>query len=112
MRLVLVFVVACSGGGVPPTTGSGSGTPPVAGGPCESARSKVEGLYRAEAEAKEPRVDDRIYVADNTQMVMNDCAKDPAKVAACINSISTIAELEAKCLRPIDDEGTEGTDLK
>ncbi|MBA2540872.1 MAG: hypothetical protein H0V17_14630 [Deltaproteobacteria bacterium] len=111
MKVALVFVVACSGGGVPPTTGSGSGTPPATSGPCEGARAKVEQLYRTEAEAKEPKHVDGA-VADNTQMVMIDCAKEPAKVAACINSISTIAELEAKCLRPIDDEGTEGTELK
>jgi len=111
MRLALLVVVACSGGGVPPTTGSGSsGNPPVSG-PCESARAKTEQLYRAEAEVKEPKHVDGA-VADNTQMVMNDCAKAPAKVAACINGISTVAELEAKCLHPIDDEGTEGTELK
>jgi hypothetical protein len=45
-------------------------------------------------------------------MVMNDCAKAPDKVVACINSVSTIAELETKCLRPLDDEGTEGNELR
>lgn len=110
MRFALLFVVACSGANenVPPT-GSGSGTPAAAA--CEGTRAKVEQLYRTEAEGKEPtRVDGA--VADNTQMVMNDCAKDPAKVVACISGISTIAELESKCLRPLDEEGTEGNDLK
>ncbi len=74
-------------------------------------RSKVEQLYRADAEAKEPkRVDGA--VADNTQMVMNDCAKDPPKVSACIQSAGTLVELETRCLRQLDDEGTEGNDLK
>jgi hypothetical protein len=106
---LVVFVVACSGANenVPPTTGSGSAPAEL----CEGTRAKVEQLYRTEAEANEPkRVD--AAVADNTQMVMNDCAKDPAKVAACISGISTIAELEAKCLHPLDEEGTEGNDLK
>ncbi len=109
MKWLLVLVVACSGGGkTPPIGGSGSGPAPAA---CEDIRGKVQQLYRAEAEVKEPkRVDDA--VADNTQMVMNDCAKDPTRVSACVQSASTIAEIEAKCLRPLDDEGSEGNDLK
>ena len=42
---------------------------------------------------------------------MNDCAKAPAKLTACIAAITTVAELEARCLIPIDDEGTEGDKL-
>lgn len=100
-----LLIVACSRGTAPPTTGSGSSP-----SSCEGVRAKVEQLYRAEAEVKEPkRVDGA--VADNTTMVMNDCAKDPAKVASCIDRISTISELEAKCLRPLDEEGTEGNEL-
>jgi hypothetical protein len=45
-------------------------------------------------------------------MVMVDCAKDPAKVVPCLNSATTIAELEARCLVPLDDEGREGSELK
>jgi hypothetical protein len=75
--------------------------------PCAAVRSKVERLYRAEAQAREPaRVEEA--VADNTAMVLNDCAKAPDKVAACIASASTTSDLEARCLAPIDDEGTEG----
>lgn len=109
--LALLLLVACGAHNdtIPPTTGSGS-VVPIAGA-CEAVRAKVEGLYRAEAEAKEPkRVD--AAVGDNTQMVMNDCAKDPPKVSACLQSAGTVAELESKCLRQLDDEGTEGNDLK
>jgi hypothetical protein len=110
--VVLLFVGACAcPEGKPPTkptTGSGSGTPPVG---CDAARAKVEQLYRAEAQVKEPKRVDQA-VADNTAMVMNDCAKAVDKVTACIRSISTVAELEAKCLRPLDDEGSEGNELK
>jgi hypothetical protein len=111
--LVLVLLAACACPELPvqkPGSGSGSATPTAASA-CDGARSKVEQLYRAEAQVKEPkRVDGA--VADNTAMVMNDCAKAPDKVTACIAKIATVAELEAKCLRPLDDEGTEGNELK
>ncbi len=109
--LALILLVACGAHNDPlvPTTGSGSAPPNASS--CDAVRTKVEQLYRADAEAKEPkRVDGA--VADNTQMVMNDCAKDPAKVSACIQAAGTLGELESKCLRQLDDEGTEGNDLK
>lgn len=85
--------------------GSGSAVTPAAG--CDGIRAKVEGFYRAEAQAKEPtRVDDA--VADNTAMVMKDCAKDPAKVVACVSAVTTLRDLETTCLVQLDDEGTEG----
>jgi hypothetical protein len=91
-----------------PTAGSGSAV--GRGGPCEAVRARVEQLYRAEAKAKEPsRVDEA--VADNTAMVMTDCAQAPDKVAACIAAVTTVGDLEARCLAPIDDEGTEGDKL-
>jgi hypothetical protein len=100
------------GGGGGNTIGTGTGTgakaPPTA---CDGIRAKVEQLYRAEAQAKEPkRVDEA--VADNTAMVMNDCAKAAAKVTACVNAASTVAEIEKKCLIPLDEEGTEGEELR
>jgi len=113
MRLVVVsllFACACPDS-KPVQNPTGSGGPgPIATG-CETMRLKVEGLYRTEAQAKEPkRVDEA--VADNTTMVMNDCAKDPAKVSACLERVSTIADLEAKCLVQLDEAGTEGNQLK
>jgi hypothetical protein len=91
-----------------PTGGSGSAP---AASPCDAIRPKVEQLYRAEAEQKEPK---RVAeaVADNTAMVMNDCAKAPAKVAACVHGADSVAELEKKCLTPLDDEGSEGEELR
>lgn len=123
MKRIFAVLLACTvaggcsgkhdptvGGGTGGTTGTGTGTkaPPTA---CDGIRAKVEQLYRAEAQAKEPkRVDEA--VADNTAMVMNDCAKAPAKVAACVNAASTVAELEKKCLIPLDEEGTDGEELR
>jgi hypothetical protein len=111
---MLLAGCACPEGKQPnkPGTGSGSGSgPPVVLTGCAAARAKVEQLYRAEAQVKEPKRVDQA-VADNTAMVMNDCAKAPDKVTGCIEKVSTVAELETKCLRPLDDEGTEGNDLK
>ena len=112
--LVLVVLLACSSkqGG---TTTNGSGSvveqPPATG--CEGAKKKVGELYRAESTAnkdKPERVEEA--VADNTQMVMNECVKSPDKVVACINKVSTSAELEKQCLAPLDEEGTEGEALR
>jgi hypothetical protein len=104
--VLVATLVACSGKqGSPPTTGSnGSNTPPAGG--CEGVRGKVEQLYRAEAQAKEPtRVDEA--VADNTRMVMLECAKAPDQVSACIAGVATVKDLETACLPALDDEGSE-----
>lgn len=97
-----------SGSGATVETGSGHGAvPPASGNSCDGVKTRVEELYRAEAQAKEPkRVGDA--VADNTAMVMNDCNKDPGKFVPCIANAKSVADLEKQCLVPIDDEGTEG----
>jgi hypothetical protein len=116
--VVLVTIVACACPKKSGTTGAGSGSgsatgsaaPPVASG-CEGAKGKVEQLYRAEAQAKEPtRVEDA--VADNTAMVMAECAKAPDKVSGCIAAAQTLKDLEANCMPQLDDEGSEGDTLK
>jgi hypothetical protein len=111
-RLVL-FALACGCSGAPATPssgGSGGAHGDAPGSGCAALRGKVEQLYRGEARGREPaRVDEA--VADNTAMVMTDCARAPAKVTACIAAVATVAELEARCLIPIDDEGTEGDKL-
>lgn len=98
-----------------PGTGSGSDVelPIPAGGTsaCDGLRPKLERLYRAEAQVVEPKHVDEA-VSDNTTMVLSDCAKAPGKVIACVDTATTIAEIEAKCLRPLDDEGTEGMELR
>jgi hypothetical protein len=117
--LLGVVLVACACGKKPETTGTGNGTGTGTGtaADCEGARGNVEALYRAEAEAekaaaKDPsKVDVDEMVADNTTMVMNDCAVQPGKVAACAAGAKTVAELEDRCLIPLDEEGTEGEQL-
>ena len=106
--LVMLLGCACPAKPVTqPPTGSGSAVVPTTLTTCESAKPKVEALYRAEAQAKEPkRVEDA--VADNTAMVMKDCAKQPDKTVACLGRVTTVAELEKDCLIPLDPEGTEG----
>jgi hypothetical protein len=106
-RLIAVALMAC-GSRTPP--GPAGGTSAAQRRPCDAMRARVEQLYRAEAQAREPaRVDDA--VADNTAMVMSDCQKAPDKVAACIVGATTVKDLESRCLAPIDDEGTEGDKL-
>ena len=119
--VVLVTIVACAcpskatrtggGTGSGSAEGSGSGTVAPPAGGCEGARAKIEQLYRADAQAKEPRRVDEA-VADNTAMVMAECAKAPAQVSACIASAATLNDLETTCLPKLDDEGSEGDTLK
>ncbi|HSN25993.1 MAG TPA: hypothetical protein VLT45_06895 [Kofleriaceae bacterium] len=106
MRLVLVLLVACACPAKRPVQQSGGSAVSTTATTCEGVKPRVEQLYRAEAEAKEPkRVEEA--VADNTQMVMNDCAKDPAKTVPCLAKAATVSELEKTCLIALDDEGTE-----
>ena len=117
--LVVVTIVACACPSKATKTGSGSGSgsgsgvaelPSTTGG-CDGAKAKIEAMYRAEAQAKEPkRVDEA--VADNTAMVMAECAKAPAKISACIAGAATLKDLETTCLPQLDDEGSEGETLK
>jgi hypothetical protein len=101
---------ACSGKGAT-TVGTGGSADGSARASCNDIRAKVEQLYRAEAEAKEPkRVEEA--VADNTTMVMNDCAREPARVIPCVTSVSSVADLEQKCLAALDEEGSEGELLR
>lgn len=109
--LVLALVVAaCSSKHGATTNGSGTSAP--AGTGCDGARAKVEQLYRDEATAREKPERVEEAVADNTAMVMNDCAQAPERVAACIARATTARELEQQCLVPLDDEGSEGEALR
>ena len=111
--LVLAMCACSSTHGTGSGGGSGVGSaPPVANAKtCEDVKARIQQMYRGEAQVKEPkRVDDA--VADNTTMVMNDCAKDPARTVPCLAKAGSIAELEKKCLIQLDDEGTEGEALK
>lgn len=113
MRAALLLVVACacpSKKTDTPATGSGSAAVVVETKPinsCDDARPKLEALYRAEAQQKEPkRVEEA--VADNTAMVLKDCKKAPEKAVPCLASATTLEDVEKKCLIQLDDEGTEG----
>jgi len=107
MRLPLLLLVACACPAKKVVQqGGGSAVPMATATTCDGVKPRVEQLYRAEAQAKEPkRVDEA--VADNTQMVMNDCTKDPGKTVPCLAKAATVSELEKDCLIPLDDEGTE-----
>ena len=105
MRLAFLFVAACAcGGGGKKGTGPGTD----AGASCDGIKAHVEELYKAVATGD--LADEE--VADNTQMVLNDCARDPAKVAACAAKAKTAADLEARCVSPLDEEGSEGDQFK
>ncbi len=114
--LVALAVSACSsthgtGAGSGSMGSSGVTAPPVANAKtCDDVKPRVEQMYRGEAQIKEPkRVDEA--VADNTAMVMRDCAKDPAKAVPCLAAAGSVVELEKQCLVQLDDEGTEGEAL-
>jgi hypothetical protein len=112
---VAVLACACPAKNAPTTGGSqnGSGagseivTPPTTATTCDEVKARVEKMYRADAEQREPkRVEEA--TADNTAMVMKDCATDPAKFVPCLAKAPTVAELEKNCIIPLDDDGTEG----
>ena len=85
----------------------GSAVGSAAPASCDSVRGRVETLYRADAQVREPtRVDEA--TADNTAMVMTDCRRTPDATVACIARVATVADLERQCLAPLDQEGTEG----
>jgi hypothetical protein len=119
LGVLLIGVVACacpSKSTSGPTSGSGSAKvvappPTTAITSCDTARDKIEALYRAEAQVKEPkRVDEAI--ADNTAMVLADCKKAPDRVVPCLATAQTLADVETKCVKQLDDEGTEGEQQK
>ena len=110
MKLLLAsaFLVACAcpakraASTAEASSNASVGTPP--GDACEAVRPHVEQLYRAEAQTAEPkRVDEA--TADNTAMVMADCAVAPAKVSACLAASATVPDIERRCLTRLDEAG-------
>lgn len=108
MTLALLAACACGrAGGGTGTGGSGSGGGSAAD--CEAVRAHVRELYTAV-----PRPADtapaaiETFVTDNTAMVLAECAREPGRVAPCAGRAATVEALEAKCLAPLDDEGSEG----
>ena len=107
--IVLVLVIAaCSApAATTTTTTTSTAPPPTTAATCDSVKPRVEAMYRAEGQQREPkRVDE--YVSDNTTMIMNDCVANPAKLAPCLAAAATVAQMEQECVIPLDDDGTEG----
>jgi hypothetical protein len=97
-------LAACGGG----TSGAGPTPPPRPA--CDGARARAEQLYGAAAAAS-ATPPPATEVADNVAMVAADCEADPARVAPCAEAAASVSALEA-CLRPIDDDGSEGLELR
>jgi hypothetical protein len=95
-------------GGAGEGSGSATGAAPSA---CVNVRPQVEALYRAEVTAG-GATPDRVAeaVRDNTAMVMAECTERPT-LAACAARARTAQQLEAECLQPLSDEGTEGATI-
>jgi hypothetical protein len=121
LSIVLALVTmasACGGAGGGGGGGNGSGTGGGGGGggsaaDCEAVRAHVTALYQAEAAGKDTEAK-RVAqaVADNTGMVMAECAREPGRVAGCAARARSTQELEQKCLAPLDDDGTEGDQFR
>lgn len=102
--LVSLVLAACGGGK------GGAGPVPPSKPACDGARARAEQLYGAAAAAATTPAP-TTEVADNVAMVAADCAADPGRVAPCAEAAGTVSALEA-CLRPIDDDGSEGLELR
>jgi len=108
---------ACKGSG-PATAGTGTGTGPGTaigdGDPaaCDGLAPHVEQLYRAAAARDAQAELTEGEVADNVAMVLGDCKAAPARVAPCVRAAPSVAQLEASCLIPLDDEGREGQNVR
>jgi hypothetical protein len=106
--VVLVLLAGCACGkkdGTGPNGGGGNGTGTGTGtgnvADCEAVKAHVETLYAGSETA-----------ADDVAMVMKDCAENPGLVAGCARNAKTAADLEQRCLIPLDDEGSEGDRFK
>ncbi len=96
----------CKGKGGGSTTDNARNVDPAA---CDALRERVHGLYAAAPapadESPEAAALRQQEVADNTEMVMVDCRRDPARVAPCAEKAPSVAALERDCLLPLDDDG-------
>jgi len=113
MRWLIVLALVACGSKNKEGTGTGTGTGTQAS--CAQIQAHVTDLYKADAKANVgsgtgENPDEE--VADNVTMVMNDCAAKPDTVAPCAQAAKTVAELEQRCLLPLDDEGSEGDRFK
>lgn len=104
--------VGCSngakkGGGNNPTGTIDAGNT-AAGSRCDSLRDHVASLYKkaqpADVDAKKQKRRDMVR-ADNVQMILTDCKKNPARFVPCIKKATSVAQLEKQCVIPLDDAG-------
>jgi len=110
MAVIATVVAACackSGTGGGAGTGTGPGTSSGTGDPslCPAIAAHVEDLYRANAERTGMTEGE---VADNVAMVLADCRAQPGRVAPCAQKVTSVVQLESRCLIPLDDVGSEG----
>jgi hypothetical protein len=107
LGVVIVAMPACACNGRGGGGGGGGGNGGGSAADCVAVRAHVEDLYRRDATEREPkRVDEA--VADNTAMVIAQCERAPARVSKCAAGAASADDLEARCLPPLDDEGSEG----
>ena len=102
--LIAIALAACAGGAKhagteTDGTGAASGSETATG--CDAITAKVDGLYRTESKATDE------LVADNTEMVMAICRRDPSAISTCIAGVTTVQDLETRCLPKLDEEGSE-----
>jgi hypothetical protein len=114
VALLALGACACKGGNGSEGTGPGK----TAGGAkgCDDLRGSIEAIYRREPApapaagedpAKAAALQQEI-LADNVDMVLRDCRREPGRFVPCIKAASSATQLERDCLIPLDEEGSEG----
>lgn len=97
---LLVCLSACSASkSTTNTRASSESEQPPRAQECATLRGRLGKLYAAQS-AQAPK-----SVADNVEMVLDDCQRSPARVLPCAREAETAEELESTCLIPIDDQG-------
>ena len=93
-------LAACTGKKPPP--GQPAGNPER----CDGYRERLTQWYRAEAEADGASPELAVDLTEsNVEMVLTDCRAEPGRVLQCLASAGGIADVESKCVIPLDDEG-------
>ncbi len=73
---------------------------------CEPAAEKAAILYKQAAfdEGLAPNLH-ADFTEANVHMVMVDCRANPEAVVRCVSKATSVAQLESRCLAPLDDAG-------
>ena len=114
LALVMVGASGChsrsqpAGGEIHTPAGSADPAKPATTG--AEAEGHLRAMYREEATlAGSKRVD--AETADNVAMALRDCKVDEPTFVACLGTVHDVRDLEANCLIPLDDEGSEADGL-